>query len=161
RKEGVTVLNQTPSAFRQLMFVEEREEALTALRLVIFGGEALEVQSLRPWFKRYGDDRPQLTNMYGITERTTHFTYPLIRLADLESVRGSVIGSAIPDLRVYILEQHQQPVPAGVAGELCVAGDGLARGYLHQPQLTAERFLPDPFGQPGARLYRSGDLGRR
>ena len=162
REEGVTVLNQTPSAFRQLMFAEESAERLTALRLVIFGGEVLELQSLRPWLQRYGDEQPQLVNMYGITETTVHVTCRRIRLADLESGRGSVIGAALPDLRVYVLDQHQQPVPSGVAGELCVAGDGLARGYLHQPQLTAEQFLPDPFGsEPGARLYRSGDLGRR
>jgi amino acid adenylation domain-containing protein/non-ribosomal peptide synthase protein (TIGR01720 family) len=164
RREGVTVLNQTPSAFRQLMFVEEsaNEDPALHLRLVIFGGEALELQSLRPWLERYGDEQPQLVNMYGITETTVHVTYRRIRMADLESGRGSVIGAAIPDLQVYILDQHQQPVPAGVAGELCVAGDGLARGYLQQPQLTAERFLPDPFsGGAGARLYRSGDLGRQ
>jgi amino acid adenylation domain-containing protein len=164
RREGVTVLNQTPSAFRQLMFVEEsaNEDTGLDLRLVIFGGEALELQSLRPWLERYGDEQPQLVNMYGITETTVHVTYRRIRMADLESGRGSVIGTAIPDLQVYVLDQHQQLVPAGVAGELCVAGDGLARGYLKQPQLTAERFLPDPFsGEAGARLYRSGDLGRQ
>jgi aryl carrier-like protein len=83
-------------------------------------------------------------------------------MADLESGRRSVIGDAILDLQVYVLDQYQQPVPVGVAGELCVAGDGLARGYLHQPGLTAERFLPDPFGSTaGARLYRSGDLARQ
>src|SRR5438270_9127653 len=99
--------------------------------------------------------------MYGITASTIHVPYRRIRMADLESGHGSVIGSSIPDLRVYVLDRHQQPVPAGVAGELCVAGDGLARGYLYQPGLTAERFLADPSGGgAGARLYRSGDLGR-
>jgi len=162
RSQGVTVLNQTPSAFRQLMFVEESAERLMALRLVIFGGEALEFQSLRPWLERYGDERPQLVNMYGITETTVHVTWRRIRTADLETGRRSVIGASIPDLQVYLLDQYQQPVPAGVVGELCVAGDGLARGYLHQPKLTAERFLPDSFsGMNGARLYRSGDLGRQ
>jgi amino acid adenylation domain-containing protein/non-ribosomal peptide synthase protein (TIGR01720 family) len=163
-REGVTVLNQTPSAFRQLMFVEESagEAERLNLRLVIFGGEALEPQALRPWLERYGDERPQLVNMYGITETTVHVTYRRIRMADLESGRRSVIGNAILDLQVYVLDQYQQPVPVGVAGELCVAGDGVARGYLHQPELTAERFLPDPFGcSAGARLYRSGDLARQ
>ncbi|HJP95206.1 MAG TPA: amino acid adenylation domain-containing protein [Pyrinomonadaceae bacterium] len=164
RREGVTVLNQTPSAFHQLMFTEESagEEADLDLRLVIFGGEALELQSLRPWLERHGDERPQLVNMYGITETTVHVTYRRIRMADLESGRRSVIGAAIPDLQVYVLDQYQQPVPMGVAGELCVAGDGLARGYLHQPALTAQRFIADPFGgSAGARLYRSGDLARQ
>ena len=163
RREGVTVLNQTPSAFRQLMRAEERAggEGGLALRLLIFGGEALELQSLRPWLERHGDERPQLVNMYGITETTVHVTYRRIRMADLESARRSVIGRAIPDLQVYVLDRHQQPVPAGVAGELCVVGDGLARGYLHQPGLTAEQFIADPFGGgTGERLYRSGDLGR-
>ena len=163
-REGVTVLNQTPSAFRQLMFVEENagEAERLNLRLVIFGGEALEPQTLRPWLERWGAERPQLVNMYGITETTVHVTYRRVRLADLESGRRSVIGAAIPDLRMSVLDQYQQSVPVGVAGELCVAGDGLARGYLHQPGLTAERFLPDPFGgSAGARLYRSGDLARQ
>lgn len=161
--EGVTVLNQTPSAFRQLIREENNigREGELVLRLVIFGGEALELQSLRPWLERHGDERPQLVNMYGITETTVHVTYRRIRMADLESRRGSVIGKAIPDLQVYVLDQHQQPVPVGVAGELCVGGEGLARGYLYQPQLTAERFIADRFsGGTGARLYRSGDLGR-
>ena len=163
RKEGVTVLNQTPSAFRQLMREEESagRAAELALRLVIFGGEALEFQSLRPWLERHGDERPQLVNMYGITETTVHVTYRRIRLADLESGRRSVIGRAIPDLRVYVLDQRQQPVPAHVVGELCIGCDGLARGYLHEPRLTAERFLANPFSsKTGDRLYRSGDLGR-
>src|SRR5205823_1920348 len=96
------------------------------------------------------------------TETTVHVTDRRITIADLDSARGSVIGAAIPDLRVYVLDQQQRLVPAGVAGELCVAGDGLARGYLHQPALTAERFVPDPFGgNAGARLYPSGDLARQ
>ncbi len=164
RKQGVTVLNQTPSAFRQLMVADGTADESTRLnlRLVIFGGEALELQSLRPWLERYGDERPQLINMYGITETTVHVTYRRIRMADLEAGRRSLIGAAIPDLQVYVLDQNQQPAPVGVAGELCVAGDGLARGYLQQPGLTAERFLPDPFGSSaGARLYRSGDLARQ
>jgi amino acid adenylation domain-containing protein/non-ribosomal peptide synthase protein (TIGR01720 family) len=163
RGEGVNVLNQTPSAFRQLMRAEENadSEGLPAMRLVIFGGEALELQSLRPWLERHGDERPRLVNMYGITETCVHVTHRRIRMADLESGRGSVIGGAIPDLRVYVLDRHQQPVPTGVAGELCIAGGGLARGYFNQPGLTAAAFLADPSGvEPGARLYRSGDLGR-
>jgi amino acid adenylation domain-containing protein len=161
--QGVTVLNQTPSAFRQLIRAE-RDLAgarLPPLRLVIFGGEALELQSLRPWFERHGDSTPTLVNMYGITETTVHVTYRSIRLADLEAGAGSVIGVPIPDLSVYVLDALQQPLPIGIPGELLVGGAGLARGYLRRPELTAERFVPDPFsGVPGARLYRSGDLGR-
>jgi amino acid adenylation domain-containing protein len=163
-REQVTVLNQTPSAFRQLMNADEARvhAGELSLRLVIFGGEALELQSLKPWFERHGDHRPQLVNMYGITETTVHVTYRPITAADLEGVRGSRIGGAIPDLRAYVLDRHLRPVPDMLPGELCVGGAGVARGYLGRGELCAERFVPDAFsGLPGARLYRSGDLVRR
>src|SRR4029453_4221494 len=106
-KERVTVLNQTPSAFRQLIQVEESgRSAELALRYVIFGGEALEMQSLRPWFVRHGDKKPLLINMYGITETTVHVTYRPISQEDLNS--GSVIGLPIPDLQIYILDAQRQ-----------------------------------------------------
>jgi amino acid adenylation domain-containing protein len=160
-KERVTVLNQTPSAFRQLIQVEAsagRGKDL-ALRLVIFGGEALEMQSLKPWFERHGDQHPQLVNMYGITETTVHVTYRPLTTADLKS--GSVVGIPLPDLQVYILDQHRQLLPIGVPGEMYVGGAGVARGYLNRPELTCERFTDNPFSnEPDARLYRSGDLAR-
>jgi amino acid adenylation domain-containing protein len=161
-RERVTVLNQTPSAFRQLIWAEETASAQLplALRYVIFGGEALELQSLKPWFDRHGDQRPQLVNMYGITETTVHVTYRVIRERDLSAGLGSVIGVPIPDLRICLLDEKLQPVPIGVPGEICVAGAGVARGYLNRPELTAERFIPDPFTNSGAKLYRSGDLAR-
>jgi amino acid adenylation domain-containing protein len=169
--EQVTVLNQTPSAFRQLIRAEElrRPDAATAslaLRYVIFGGEALELNSLKPWFDRHGDHQPQLVNMYGITETTVHVTYRPVGLADLHHGARSIIGQPIPDLQLYILDAHRQLVPVGVPGELYVGGPGLARGYLNRPELTAERFIPNPFISPDgvdseSRLYRSGDLARR
>ena len=163
RQESVTVLSQTPSAFRQFMAVEEKApdpEAL-ALRFVIFGGEALSLPSLSPWFERHGDARPQLVNMYGITETTVHVTYRPLRSADVEAQSGSVIGKPIADWQVYVLDELLQPAPCGVTGELYVGGAGLARGYLNRPELTTERFIDHPFsGAPGARLYRTGDLGR-
>jgi amino acid adenylation domain-containing protein len=161
--ERVTVLNQTPSAFGQLIQADlSLPKADFALRYVIFGGEALELQSLRPWFERYGDERPLLVNMYGITETTVHVTYRPIRRADLESGQGSVIGIPIPDLQVYILDPHGQPAPIGVRGEMYVGGAGVARGYLNRAELTAERFLADRFAPAnGSRLYRTGDLARR
>jgi amino acid adenylation domain-containing protein len=161
-EEHVTVLNQTPSAFRSLIEAEAKHQDLSglSLRLVIFGGEALNLQSLSPWMQRHGDKRPQLINMYGITETTVHVTYKAIESDDLNRA-GSLIGRAIPDLQVYVLDQSLNPVPRGVAGELFVGGAGLARGYLRRPDLTAERFLPHPFStKPSARLYRTGDLGR-
>jgi amino acid adenylation domain-containing protein len=161
RAERVTVLNQTPSAFRQLVRVDERGGDLD-LRLVIFGGEALELQSLRPWFNRHDHAACRLVNMYGITETTVHVTYRPITPADLEERTGaSPIGRAIPDLKLYVVDDNMQPVPPGAVGEAYVGGEGLARGYLGRPGLTAERFLPDPFAaRPGGRLYRSGDLVR-
>jgi amino acid adenylation domain-containing protein len=168
--ERVTVLNQTPSAFRQLVQAEgalagqagDEATRQLALRLVIFGGEALAAEQLQPWFDRHGDECPQLVNMYGITETTVHVTYYPLRRADAERRGlGSIIGRPIPDLSVYLLDKRGQPAPVGVPGELHVGGAGVARGYLRRPELNAERFVPDPFGgTPGARLYRSGDLAR-
>ncbi|MEU0007935.1 amino acid adenylation domain-containing protein [Streptomyces sp. NPDC006314] len=166
--EGVTVLNQTPSAFEQLMDADSAQPPGTspalagALRHVVFGGEALRPGRLRPWAGRHGLDRPALVNMYGITETTVHVTHHRITPADLEDPRrGSVIGTPLADLRVYLLDSEGRPVPPGAVGEMYVAGAGVAAGYLHRPELTAERFLDDPFGPPGGRMYRSGDLARR
>ncbi|MDT8913027.1 non-ribosomal peptide synthase/polyketide synthase [Amycolatopsis sp. PS_44_ISF1] len=155
--EGVTVLNQTPSAFYQLMGAEQDEPALAArlaLRYVVFGGEALDARRLAPWFDRHGEHTPSLVNMYGITETTVHVTHQALGRA---SAAGA-IGTGLPDLRAYVLDAALEPVPPGVTGELYVGGDGLARGYLGRPGLTAARFVADPFGAPGARMYRSGDL---
>jgi amino acid adenylation domain-containing protein/non-ribosomal peptide synthase protein (TIGR01720 family) len=163
-KERVTVLNQTPSAFRQVMdcVIASIAPEELPLRYIIFGGEALDLWSLRPWIDRYGDRTPGLINMYGITETTVHVTYRKITHADLVAQSGSVIGGPIADLRLYVLNAQRQPVPMGVAGELYVGGAGVARGYLHRPELTAERFLADPFrADINDRLYRTGDLARR
>ncbi|NER29541.1 MAG: amino acid adenylation domain-containing protein, partial [Symploca sp. SIO1C4] len=161
-QENVTVLNQTPSAFRQLIQAEQSATTVEQLklRLVIFGGEALELNSLKPWFERYGDQKPQLVNMYGITETTVHVTYRPLSLADLEGA-ASVIGRPIPDLQMYVLDEHLQPVPIGIPGEMYVGGAGVTRGYLHRRELTVERFISNPFtDNPQARLYKTGDLAR-
>ena len=175
RDERVTVLNQTPSAFRQLIALDEAQYPVPtlALRHVIFGGEALEPRSLVPWVARRGFLRPRLTNMYGITETTVHVTLRTLGAADLPALDAdsgevpegaglSPLGVPIPDLEIHLLDRHQRPVPLGVHGEICVGGPGLSRGYLNRPALTAERFVAAPHSdRPGARLYRSGDLGRR
>ncbi|HET6515642.1 MAG TPA: amino acid adenylation domain-containing protein [Thermodesulfovibrionales bacterium] len=163
-KGRVTVLNQTPSAFYQLMRSDElsagREGNDLSLRFIILGGEALELQGLRPWFQGHGDQHPRLVNMYGITETTVHATYRPLTVADVNK-KGSFIGLPLPDLQVYILDRHQQPAPAGTPGELYIGGAGLSRGYLNRPELTAEKFIPNPFSdEPGSRLYKTGDLGR-
>lgn len=159
RTQGVTVLNQTPSAFRQLCespAIQTGEPF--ALRHVIFGGEALAPESLRGWIARFGDARPALVNMYGITETTVHVTYRRITLDDLDGAGRSPVGQAIPDLGLRVLDSELAPVPVGVPGELYVAGAGLARGYLGRAGLSAERFIADPQGDAGQRLYRTGDL---
>ena len=161
--EGVTVLNQTPSAFRQLISAEDALEAQRelALRWVVFGGEALDPSSLAPWFERHDDEKPRLINMYGITETTVHVTYRPITRADVKNGNGSVIGRPIPDLEIYILDRDLQPTPIGVPGEICVGGEGLGRGYLKRPELSATKFIVNPFStDTNARLYRSGDLAR-
>ena len=169
RQEGVTVLNQTPSAFHQLtevLLAEGGGADELALRTVVFGGEALDPDRLEPWRRHFGDQGPELVNMYGITETTVHVTHhellPPEELAGEESgpVPGGLIGRPLDDLAAYVLDSALQPVPPGEVGELYVAGDGLARGYLGAPALTATRFVTDPFGAPGTRMYRTGDLAR-
>jgi amino acid adenylation domain-containing protein len=156
-----TVLNQTPSAFRQLISVQAKNKKSHQLRYVVFGGEALETAMLKPWYEQKQNQKTQLINMYGITETTVHVTYRPLTAADTERRGGSPVGCRIPDLRTYILDDQRQPVPLGVVGELYVGGAGVARGYLNRPELTAERFLRDPFVQtPGERMYKAGDLGR-
>jgi amino acid adenylation domain-containing protein len=157
-ESGVTVLNATPS-----LFVAIQDELLgraeeLALRYVVFGGEALRPPALRPWYERFGEAGPTLVNMYGITETTVHVTYRRLRADDCAR-DASPVGVPIPDLSVYVLDDKGEPLPDGVAGELYIGGAGVARGYLNRPELTAERFLTNPFG-PG-RLYRSGDVAAR
>jgi amino acid adenylation domain-containing protein/non-ribosomal peptide synthase protein (TIGR01720 family) len=162
-REQVTVLNQTPSAFKQLIQVDAEMPGspVNSLRWVVFGGEALDLESLRPWVDRHGDCRPKLVNMYGITETTVHVTFRPIRRSDIQAGLGSVIGVPIPDLRVYVLDRSRQICPIGVPGEIFVGGAGVARGYLNRPELTAERFI-DQLGELSAsgRFYKSGDLAR-
>ncbi len=129
---------------------------------VVFGGEALRPARLRPWTERHGLDRPALVNMYGITETTVHVTHHRLTAADLDDPRrAGVIGTPLADLRVHLLDAAGRPVPPGATGEMYVSGAGVATGYLDRPELTAERFLDDPYGPPDTRMYRSGDLARR
>ncbi|MEU3495181.1 amino acid adenylation domain-containing protein [Kitasatospora cineracea] len=162
--ERVSVLSQTPTAFRALVAAaadgDPRIDAL-AVRTVVFAGEKLEIPELAPWVERVGLDRAVLVNMYGITETTVHTTYHRIGPADLADGTGNAIGRPLADLAVRLLDRDGNPVPAGVAGEIHVAGPGVARGYVNRPALTAERFVPDPYGPAGSRMYRSGDLARR
>jgi amino acid adenylation domain-containing protein len=163
RTEGVTVLSQTPSAFDLLTADAGPWGASDGFRVraVVFGGEALDLKRLESWCALYEGKPPALINMYGITETTVHVTYCPLERNDIENNPRSLIGRPIRDLQVYLLDEQQRLLPRGAAGEICVGGAGLARGYLGRPGLTAERFIPNPFSNaPGARLYRSGDLGR-
>ncbi|MEM9292773.1 MAG: amino acid adenylation domain-containing protein [Acidobacteriota bacterium] len=168
--EGVSVLSQTPGAFRRLDSADADRgagaPALTALRAITFGGEALDPGQLRSWRSR----RPavELINLYGITETTVHVTRHTLGETDLRLDGRSPIGEALEHLSLHVVDTHpgaaQEPAPAGAVGELVVGGAGLAQGYAGDPARTAERFVPDPHAdsrRPGARLYRSGDLGRR
>ncbi|WP_372785125.1 amino acid adenylation domain-containing protein [Phenylobacterium sp.] len=158
-EQGVTVLNQTPSAFYQLLAAAEgRSDVELALRYVIFGGEALELKRLLGWYRGRPKDKTVFVNMYGITETTVHVTYIPLTEEIAAAAASSLIGEAIPDLDLYVLDASLSPVEPGVTAELYVAGEGLARGYINRPGLTAERFIACPFGPPGARMYRTGDL---
>jgi len=160
-REKVTVLNQTPSAFRQLILTDSINDDRNNLKLryVIFGGEALDLNSLKPWVDVHGDKQPQLINMYGITETTVHVTYREITKDDIEQRLGSVIGKPIPDLELYVLDERLNLVPVGMPGNLFVGGAGLAKAYLNRPQLTEQRFMPHPF-RSDTRLYDTGDVVR-
>jgi amino acid adenylation domain-containing protein len=157
KEQRVTVLNQTPGSFYNII-AEELEHAVSdvALRYVIFGGEALKPGKLKSWHERYPQCR--LINMYGITETTVHVTYKEITRQEIE-YNTSNIGKPIPTLSLLILDRDLRLVPVGVAGELCVGGAGLSRGYLNRPELTAERFIDHPY-TPGEKLYRTGDLAK-
>jgi amino acid adenylation domain-containing protein len=114
--QGVTVLNQTPSAFRQLMAVQAQGNAPGhRLRYVIFGGEALEVSVLSSWYEQPANEATQLINMYGITETTVHVTYRALQAQDTRHTGASPIGKRIPDLRIYVLDRRGRPVwPGGI-----------------------------------------------
>ncbi|MFI9749354.1 amino acid adenylation domain-containing protein [Streptomyces collinus] len=163
RERGVTVLNQTPSAFYQFIEADRLAgEPLPALRRIIFGGEALDLGRLRGWVERHGTAAPELVNMYGITETTVHVTHRV--LTDDDFGHGddvSPIGGPIPGLVTYLLDDRLRPVPPGREGAIYVAGDQVSLGYLGRPGLTAGRFVANPFTADGSRMYHTGDLALR
>ncbi len=160
--QRITVLSQTPTAFRSLttamqLLTEEGQVPRLALRRVIFGGEAFNPSILQPWFDWCGET-VAFTNMYGITETTVHVTQR--DFGRLETAGGSLIGGALPGWRLYLLDERLEPVRPGETGEIYVGGLGVTRGYHARASMTAQRMLPDPFSEAGARMYRSGDLAR-
>ncbi|MBV2354022.1 amino acid adenylation domain-containing protein [Streptomyces sp. J2-1] len=161
RAEGVTVLNQTPAAFKGLrahLAAEGADLGELALRTVVFGGDAFDVRDYRDWFAAPGR-RPELVNMYGITETTVHVTLRTITADDVAAEVRSPIGRPLAGQHGRVLDRWGRLVPTGATGELYVSGGGVARGYRNRPELTAARFLDDPFA-PGTRMYRTGDLVR-
>ncbi|WP_432421115.1 amino acid adenylation domain-containing protein, partial [Nocardia cyriacigeorgica] len=157
-REQVTVLNQTPSAFYQLAEADRDADGELSLRYVIFGGEALDSRRLARWYERHALDAPRLVNMYGITETTVHVSF--LSLDEDTAARPGLIGRAIAGLEARVLDDRLHPAPAGVPGGIHITGAQLTRGYLGRPGLTATRFVADPYGAPGARMYRTGDVGR-
>ncbi len=162
RERGVTVLNQTPSAFYQFVEADRQTgDPLPALRRIVFGGEALDLGRLRDWVGRHGAAAPELVNMYGITETTVHVTHRVLTDEDFAVGDVSPIGGPIPGLATYLLDERLRPVPPGRVGAIYVAGDQVSLGYLGRPGLTAGRFVADPFAGDGSRMYHTGDLARR
>ncbi|WP_193343375.1 non-ribosomal peptide synthetase, partial [Pseudoalteromonas luteoviolacea] len=157
--ERVTILNQTPTAFTQLIREDQRQQGELALSNIIFGGEALNFVELKRWVQRHGDDSPKLINMYGITETTVHVTYKRVTQEDIAQNRGSLIGAPISDLSLYLLNGDGELVPQGTPGEMYVGGGGVTRGYLNRAELTSERFIDNPYKQ-GDKLYKTGDVAR-
>ncbi|MFH5207317.1 amino acid adenylation domain-containing protein [Antrihabitans sp. NCIMB 15449] len=161
RREQVTVLNQTPSAFYQLAEADRANPSDDlALRYIVFGGEALDLRQLRRWYERHADDAPRLVNMYGITETTVHVSYLELDRKLAQETSSSVIGTGLPGLGVYVLDSRLRQVPVGVPGEMYVRGQQLSRGYLGRTGLSAGRFVANPFGPAGTRMYRTGDVAR-
>ncbi|WP_123798528.1 amino acid adenylation domain-containing protein [Amycolatopsis keratiniphila] len=154
-RERVTVLSQTPSAFTQLIAAPAFPGGGLSVRLLVFGGEALDVRALRSWFARYPEVRVE--NMYGITETTVHVTTRTLTSVDVESGTRSV-GVPLPGWTVRLLGPDGKRVPVGEPGEIYVGGAGVTLGYLDRPELNEQRFLPDPDGN--GTIYRSGDLAR-
>ncbi|CAK9884153.1 MAG: Dimodular nonribosomal peptide synthase [Candidatus Erwinia impunctatus] len=157
-KHKVTILSQTPSYFRQIIFHKDQKKLF--LRCVILGGEALDCGSLSSWVKVHPLSEIKLVNMYGITEITVHATYHEITQRDIDAPTRKIVGRPIYDLGIYILDGSGQPAPVGVPGEIYIGGAGVARGYHNLPELTDARFLDDPFTARGEKMYRSGDVGR-
>ncbi|HSF40964.1 MAG TPA: amino acid adenylation domain-containing protein [Thermoanaerobaculia bacterium] len=156
RREEVTTIHFVPPMLRALL-EEPGVERCTSLRRVFCSGEALPADLAQRFFSRLGT--AGLHNLYGPTEAAVDVTFWACEPGDRR--RSVPIGHPISNLRIYVLDPWSNPVPAGVPGELSIGGVGLARGYHDRPGLTAERFVPDPWGpEPGGRLYRTGDLAR-
>jgi amino acid adenylation domain-containing protein len=157
REAKISILFLTTALFNQ--FADDIPGAFRSLRYLLFGGEAADPFRVR----RVLEDSNlsgRLVNLYGPAENTTLTTWHPVEAVPAQAT-SIPIGRPVANTQVYILDAELQPVPVGVAGEICIGGDGLARGYPQRAELTAEKFIPNPFSREGgARLYRTGDLGR-
>ena len=163
KQHEVTVFSQTPSAFRQLLLDEcfARSNDELSLRLIVFSGEAVVTADLQSWYRRHGDSGPQLINTYAITETGGQVALRAYAGNSVDADKSRNIGLPLPDTQVFILDENLLPVPTGETGELCVGGPGLSRGYINQPELTAEKFLEVELpGHGTVRIYRTGDQAR-
>lgn len=162
-REKVTVLSQTPTAFRQFcrVLAADADRALPDLRVIAFSGEPLDPRVIAPWLSRFGDDRPLLANLYALTETAGEVAFHRVTRDDLLDEPNGLIGKPLHDTRFHLLDADGLPVEDGEIGELFIGGPSIAKGYLDRPELTAERFRRDPFANDGSRMYRSGDLAQR
>ncbi|WP_397543994.1 MupA/Atu3671 family FMN-dependent luciferase-like monooxygenase [Roseovarius salis] len=154
-RHDVTHLQCTPSMARLLITNDEARTALRQVRQLLIGGEALPAALVD---ELHAASRASITNMYGPTETTVWSTAH--RLTGRPRGHTARIGRPIANTRVYVLDESGALVPTGNSGELCIGGDGVTRGYWQREELTAERYVPDPFGPEGARVYRTGDIVR-
>lgn len=157
-KNKVTILSQTPASFYAVVKVdlEEKYSKLKAVRLVVFGGEALDTSELKMWFQRYPTAKCKLANMYGITETTVHSTYRYVHCRE-ENVMSRSIGKPLDGWEISIRNKNGHRTLIGEPGEIWVAGEGVAIGYVNREELTKQKFV---IADNGKRYYRSGDLGR-
>lgn len=161
QKEQVTILDMPTAYWHELAFeLDAYGKSLPpSVRLVLTGGEAASPERYAQWSQRVGD-QVQWLNTYGPTEGTIIATWYDPAQNEHHDMESMPIGNALPNYKLYILDDNLNPTPIGVPGELCIGGAGVVRGYLNRPDLTAEKFIPDPWNNHGARLYRTGDLAR-
>ncbi|MCL2534946.1 MAG: amino acid adenylation domain-containing protein, partial [Nocardiaceae bacterium] len=159
RREAVTVLNQTPASFYQLVGSESTEDL--PLKYVFVGGEELALEQVARWYDgRPPDSSGRVAEMYGITEATVIDSSAALDRDTVAAADTGGIGRALPGVRLHVLDGRLHPVPPGVVGEIYLSGEQVARGYVGRPGLTASRFVAEAGGK-GGRMYRTGDLGRR
>ncbi|WP_166245430.1 non-ribosomal peptide synthetase [Paenibacillus turpanensis] len=159
-EHNITLLESTPALLVPLMdYVYEEKRELISLQLLILGSDVCAVRDFQRLQERFGG-RMRVVNSYGVTEACIDSCYyEADDRADWSALSNLPVGRPLPNMRMYVLDEHRNLVPAGVIGEVYIGGAGVAKGYVNRPDLTAERFVPNPFAS-GETLYRTGDLGR-